>query len=80
MASQQLIRKVVPIRFDDQELGVIDESAKRAGLTRSAYVRQQALAGAMRKPRTKGDTAHSAARQCRHGLQDCRVCHSGRFK
>jgi hypothetical protein len=69
-------RSVVPIRFAADELAVIDTAAKALGVSRSEYVRQQALRSSMLKPRTQGGKPRG---QCRHGLQDCRICQTGRW-
>jgi hypothetical protein len=69
-------RQVVAIRFAPDELATIDKAAKQHSQSRSEYVRQQALRASMLKPRTAGGRPRG---ECRHGLQDCRICQTGRW-
>jgi hypothetical protein len=70
-----MARTVTPIRFAEDELAAIDAAAKRRGISRSEYVRQEALRASMLKPRAAGRPRS----ECRHGLADCRICGIGRW-
>lgn len=44
------LSRVVSVRFDPDELAIIDQRAREAGLTMSAYVRQAALSPSALSP------------------------------